>query len=40
LRNDANKSIIPMDQIQPVVLTHIETMKSQSDFEQTSHPVV
>ena len=40
LRTDANKSIIPTDQIQPVVLTHIETLKSQSDFEQTSHPVV
>ena len=40
LRTDANKSIIPTDQIQPVVLTHIETLKSQSDFEQTNHPVV
>jgi len=40
LRNDANKSLIPTDQILPVVLTHIETLKSQSDFEQTSYPVV
>jgi prolyl-tRNA synthetase len=40
LRNDANKSLIPTDQILPVVLMHIETLKSHSDSEQTSHPVV